>query len=153
MRLQGGAMPDRPILDATFAGLDDEQREKLAHEFYRWAVHNAAQYQDDDLDLYVHWWSWRFVLVHRESEACRVGYEAWKHAQLTRPRSTQQSKSRTQTRQRAGLALALAAVAGAPVSIRAPRRAEDCTHGFGLAGGFSECSACGVKRKKENDHG
>ncbi len=28
------------------------------------------------------------------------------------------------------------------------RREDACTHGFGFAGGFSECSACGFKRKK-----
>jgi hypothetical protein len=24
-----------------------------------------------------------------------------------------------------------------------------CTHGFGIAGGFSECSACGIRKRKE----
>lgn len=57
---------------------------------------------------------------------------------------------------KARAALAIASVltgscasASAGVFVREDLRAGRCTHGFGLAGGFSSCAVCGVKTKKE----
>lgn len=50
-------------------------------------------------------------------------------------------------RRRALAAMALAAMGavGLPGGFGLPRPKGKCTHSFGLAGGFSECSACEIK--------
>lgn len=53
----------------------------IEHAFYVWAVEMASVWDArGDLDGYCYWWSWR--IKERFDEEERVGYEAWKYAQM-----------------------------------------------------------------------
>ena len=109
---------------------------------WEWATHNAHRLSDD-LDAFCHWWSWRIDFT---DEAERVAYEAWKYDQMKdRPVAAPSIMAARKPSRTAVAALAMAEAMGQPMWVA--RRTVECSHRFGLAGGFSECSACGVKRE------